>query len=67
MKTTPKTEPQTAGAEPAGNNTQKAALRSMVRGSYDLQKLRIESGNRLVATFKAKLGHKPGTLFAMPR
>lgn len=39
---------------------QRAALRSMIRGSYDLQKLRIESGNRLVATFKAKLGHKPG-------
>ena len=33
----------------------------MVRGVYDLQKLRIESGNRLVATFKSKLGHEPGT------
>jgi hypothetical protein len=43
------------------NHNQRAMLRSMVRGSYDLQKLRIESGNRLVATFKAKLGHEPGT------
>ncbi len=33
----------------------------MVRGSYDLRTLRIESGNRLVAAFKTKLGHKPGT------
>jgi hypothetical protein len=40
---------------------QKALLRTMVRGAYDLQKLRIEQGNRLVAQFKSKLGHKPGT------
>jgi hypothetical protein len=32
----------------------------MVRSAYDLQKLRIEMGNRLVATFKHKLGHQPG-------
>lgn len=32
----------------------------MVRSAYDLQKLRVEMGNRLVATFKSKLGHTPG-------
>lgn len=35
-------------------------LRSLVRGAYDVQKLRIEMGNRIVANFKAKLGQKPG-------
>jgi hypothetical protein len=44
------------------NNNQEntRALKTMVRSSYDLQKLRIEMGNRLVATFKAKLGATPG-------
>lgn len=36
-----------------------ANLRTMVRGSYDLQKLRIQTGNRIVANFKAKLGQAP--------
>ncbi len=36
-------------------------LRTMVRGSYDLQKLRIQTGNRIVANFRAKLGQTPGT------
>lgn len=40
---------------------QRQLLRSMVRGAYDLQKIRIEQGNRLVAQFKSKLGHRPGT------
>lgn len=31
-------------------------VRSLVRGLYDVQKLRIQIGNRLVANFKAKLG-----------
>lgn len=31
-------------------------LRMMVRGAYDLQKLRIQMGNRMVINFKAKLG-----------
>lgn len=35
-------------------------LRSMVRGTYDLQKLRIEMGNRIVAAYKARLGIAPG-------
>lgn len=34
-------------------------LRHLERGAYDLQKLRIQSGNRLVANFKAKLGQAP--------
>jgi hypothetical protein len=38
----------------------KSLLRTMVRSAYDLQKLRIEMGNRLVAQFKAKLGGQPG-------
>jgi hypothetical protein len=31
----------------------------MVRGAYDLQKLRIQTGNRIVANFKTKLGQAP--------
>ncbi len=36
-------------------------LRSMVRGTYDIQELRIQMGNRLVGNFKVKLGIDPGT------
>lgn len=35
-------------------------MKAMVRGGYDIQKLRIMVGNRLVANFKAKLGQEPG-------
>jgi len=35
-------------------------VRVIVRGSYALQKLRIQTGNRIVAYFKAKLGQEPG-------
>jgi hypothetical protein len=35
-------------------------LKSTVRGVYDLQKLRISMGNRLVAQFKTKMGYVPG-------
>lgn len=35
-------------------------LRAMCRGSYDLQKLRIQTGLRLVATLKVKMGQDPG-------
>ena len=35
-------------------------LKSVVRGAYDIQKLRIQTGNRIVANFKAKLGQQPG-------
>ena len=34
-------------------------IRIMVRGAYDVQKLRIQTGNRIVANFKAKLGQEP--------
>ena len=37
----------------------KEKLRTLVRGAYDVQELRIMEGNRLVENFKAKLGHKP--------
>jgi hypothetical protein len=34
-------------------------IRVMVRGAYDIQKLRIQMGNRIVANWKAKLGQAP--------
>lgn len=34
-------------------------IRVIVRGAYDVQKLRIQMGNRIVQNFKAKLGQKP--------
>lgn len=36
-------------------------IRTMVRGAYDVQKLRIMMGNRIVINFKAKLGQSAGT------
>ncbi len=43
-------------------------IKVMVRGAYDIQKLRIQMGNRIVANWKAKLGQAPsakeGTLDA---
>jgi len=38
----------------------KTALRSMVRGAYDLQKLRISMGNRVIGAWKANRGQQPG-------
>lgn len=38
----------------------KHLLRTITRGVYDLQKLRIQMGNRIVGNFKAKLGQAPG-------
>ena len=35
-------------------------IKIMVRGAYDIQKLRIMMGNRIVGNFKAKLGQRPG-------
>ena len=35
-------------------------LKTIVRGAYDVQKLRIQMGNRIVANFKEKLGQHPG-------
>jgi len=34
-------------------------LKSIVRGAYDIQALRIQMGGRIVANFKAKLGMEP--------
>lgn len=34
-------------------------IKTMVRGAYDIQKLRIQMGNRIVANWKAKLGQAP--------
>ena len=39
---------------------QSEEIRTMVRGAYDVQKLRIQMGNRIVGNFKAKLGQDPG-------
>ncbi len=36
-------------------------LKTMVRGAYDIQKLRIQMGNRIVMNFKAKLGQESST------
>jgi hypothetical protein len=36
-------------------------IRTMVRGAYDIQKLRIQMGNRIVGNFKAKLGQEPSS------
>ena len=35
-------------------------IRTLVRGAYDIQKLRIQMGNRIVGNFKVKLGQEPG-------
>lgn len=45
----------------AVNNTlpENNMIRTMVRGSYDLQKLRIQMGNRVAGNFRAKLGMTP--------
>lgn len=37
----------------------KAGLKTIVHSVYDIQKLRIQMGNRIVSNFKAKLGQKP--------
>lgn len=37
-------------------NESKSNIRALVRGAYDLQKLRIQMGNRIVRNYKAKLG-----------
>ena len=39
----------------------KATIRTIVRGAYDIQMLRIQMGNRIVANFKGKLGQPPST------
>lgn len=39
--------------------TPQYTLRTIVRGAYDIQKLRIQMGNRIIAQYKAKLGQAP--------
>lgn len=39
---------------------EKGNIKIMVRGMYDLQKMRIQMGNRIVGNFKAKMGQEPG-------
>ena len=34
-------------------------IKTLVRGAYDVQKLRIQIGNRIVGNFKAELGQEP--------
>ena len=45
----------------ATNASNRDTIRTLVRGGYDLQKLRIQMGNRIVANFKARLGQAPST------
>lgn len=35
-------------------------IRAFVRGTYDIQALRIQTGQRIVANFKTRLGQEPG-------
>lgn len=38
------------------------AIRSVVKGAYDLQKIRIQTGLRIVANYKSRIGQAPGQL-----
>jgi len=42
-----------------GKGDKMSNLKTIVRGAYDIQKLRIQMGNRIVGNFKAKLGQEP--------
>ena len=42
------------------STTDYGPIRVLTRGAYDLQKLRIGTGNRIVGNFRAKLGQAPG-------
>lgn len=55
MKTPNDTDMQTKN-----ENIDRQTIRMIVRGAYDIQKLRIETGNRLAANFRAKLGVEAG-------
>lgn len=46
--------------EPPAYMAQRKQLRIVTRGIYDIQKLRMQMGLRIVANFKAKLGQAPG-------
>lgn len=40
---------------------QKEKIRNLTSGIYDIQKLRISTGNRIVASFNIQMGQKPST------
>ena len=40
-------------------DTQKQKIRNLVSGIYDIQKLRIAIGNRVVQSFNIQMGQKP--------
>lgn len=42
-----------------GTDAERMSLRAMTRGAYDIQKLRIEMGNRICAAYRVKLGIAP--------
>jgi hypothetical protein len=42
------------------SDTDRIHIRGMVRSFYDTQKLRIQTGNRLVANVRVRLGQEPG-------
>lgn len=50
---------ETPNGDEAMSKEHRSELRTLVRGAYDLQKMRIQAGNRIVANFKAKLGQRP--------
>lgn len=62
LKPTHKSSSDEAGQAPIKKLPIKASgsLKTFVRGAYDEQKLRIQTGNRIVGNFKAKLGQEPG-------
>lgn len=47
---------QTEQNMPPQESSKHAQLRAMVRGAYDLQRLRVQTGLRLCAAFRVKLG-----------
>jgi len=43
------------------NDVQKQKIRTLVAGVYDIQKLRIATGNRIVQSFNIQMGQAPST------
>lgn len=44
-----------------GGDIQKEKIRNLVKGIYDIQKLRIATGNRIVQSFNIQMGQEPST------
>lgn len=53
------TTPVSASYNPERTKQLQREIRALTRGAYDLQKMRIQIGLRVVANFKAKLGQAP--------